>query len=59
MYSNTNRLAQAEKTLRETVNLLEPVLSMKSSVDGKMIDKAQLDEINENLYSIRSQLSNA
>ena len=57
MYSNTNRLQLAEKTLRQTVDLLEPILCMKSSVDGKMINKVDLDEINENLYSIRSQLS--
>ena len=52
VYSNLKVHDEAAKSLTKCLDLLEPVLSIKSSVDGKMINQPLLMEIKEHLYSI-------
>ena len=52
VYSNRKVHSEAAKTLTRCLDLLEPVLSMKSADDGKMINQTLLMEIKEHLYSI-------
>jgi hypothetical protein len=44
------------ETLQRCLLTLEPLLSIKSKEDGKMIDEKLLMEIKENLFSIQNQL---
>ena len=54
MYSNIGNVVKAKKLLQEVICLLEPILGIKSSGDGKAVDQRMLNEIKENLYSIQS-----
>ena len=54
MYSNVGDIAKAKQLLQKVVSMLEPVLGIKSRVDGKAIDERMLCEIKENLYSVES-----
>lgn len=52
---NLNLIDEGRVNLEKTLKYLEPVLSLKSSKDGKMLDEKFLLEMKENLFSMQHQ----